>query len=155
MRLVALSLASLVLAPLVACGSDAPDDEVVNCDLETTTDDFVVGLTKSGDQGIFEFSLMSFTPAPPSAGENAWNLKVMSTGASAAPVIDAVMDVIPFMPKHQHGPGEDPVIAPATNAGEYDVSKINLWMPGIWEVTIEATSGGRTDQAVFRTCIPS
>lgn len=153
MRRVDIALA-LLLAPLAACGSDTPDDEVVNCDLETDKDEFVVGLTKAGEQGVFDFSLLSFTPAPPAAGENAWSLEVMSSGATAAPVTGAVMDVIPFMPKHQHGPGEDPVIAPGVD-GTYDVSKINLWMPGIWEVTIEATSGGQTDQAVFRTCIPS
>ena len=156
MRLVALSFASLVLAPLAACGSDDDGyDDVVLCDQETSKDEFVIGLQKAGEAGTFDFSLTSFSPAPPAQGNNAWSVMVMSTGAAAAPVTGAELLVTPFMPKHQHGPGIDPEVTPTATDGEYDVTPINLWMPGIWEVTIEVEAGGQTDQAVFRACIPS
>jgi hypothetical protein len=39
--------------------------------------------------------------------------------------------------------------------GQYQLSPVNLWMPGLWEITISAISGATTDSAVYRFCIPS
>jgi hypothetical protein len=41
-------------------------------------------------------------------------------------------------------------------AGQYTLSPINMWMPGLWEITISATAGDTVDDSVvFRFCIPS
>jgi hypothetical protein len=30
-----------------------------------------------------------------------------------------------------------------------------MWMPGLWQTTIEASAGADSDSAVFAFCIPS
>jgi hypothetical protein len=45
------------------------------------------------------------------------------------------------------------MVAPAGPPGQYTLSPVNLWMPGVWETTIRATSGATIDSAVFRFCI--
>ena len=39
--------------------------------------------------------------------------------------------------------------------GQYELAPVNLWMPGLWETTISASSATGTDSVVFRFCIPS
>ena len=39
--------------------------------------------------------------------------------------------------------------------GQYELDKIDLWMPGTWQNTIEATDGTTTDKAVFTFCLSS
>jgi hypothetical protein len=157
-----LAVAIAVLAPsFAACGAvdgghDA-DDGVVNCAVETTADEFVVGLEKAGATGRLNFQLMSATPAPPARGDNEWVLQVsaLTNGVVGAPVSGATMFVTPFMPKHQHGTPIDVVIEAMPAAGQYKLSPVNLWMPGLWETEIEVTaSSSGTDSAVYRFCIP-
>lgn len=130
-------------------GDDAGDE--VNCALETA-DTFTAGLEKQG--AVFDVKLMSATPAPPNRGDNEWVIHV-STLSGAAPVSNATLQVTPFMPKHQHGTPVDVEVVPGATAGEYTLKKVNLWMPGVWETTIEMTSTAGTDMVVYRFCIPS
>ena len=142
------------LLAVTACSGDDPHvDEPVNCDLETRDDEFVVGLTKAGQAGVLEFKLMSATPAPPARDDNTWVLQVNATGGS--PVTGAAMTATPFMPDHQHGSGKNVVVEPMTEAGQYRLAPVNLWMPGLGEPTISASSASATDQVVFKFCIPS
>lgn len=137
-----------------ACSSDGHgDDEPVNCAEETRDDEFVVGLQKTGQAGKLTFTLVESTPAPPARGDNKWILQVTSQ-AAAAPVTGAVMTVTPFMPDHQHGAQVDADITPMTEAGKYELDPVNLWMPGLWQTTIEV-EGADGDKAVFAFCIPS
>ena len=143
---------------LVACsgghGDDHDDD--VDCTVEVV-DDFVVGLRKAGEAGRLDFELRSATPAPPSRGDNEWIMQISSLtdGVVGAPVTGATIYVTPFMPKHQHGTPVDAIITPMPTAGEYKLSPVNLWMPGVWETSIEVESASGTDVAVFKVCLPS
>jgi hypothetical protein len=146
-----------------ACSDDGgghdDDGTSYNCAAETRADEFVIGLAKPGELGVYDFKLLSSDPAPPSRGDNTWTVELNTMAAPAAPVSGATLRATPFMPDHAHGSGKTVIVTPMTAAGQYQLEPVNLWMPGLWEVTIqaEATSGGGTqrDRVVFRFCLPS
>ena len=143
---------------LAACGSgDAGPDAPLDCSMVTGVDTFVVGLEHHGAAGALDYKMMSVDPAPPIRGDNTWVLQInaMASGVVGSPVDGASLAVTPFMPAHQHGTPIPVVVTPMATAGQYMLSPVNLWMPGVWETTIQATSGSTTDSAVFKFCIPS
>lgn len=135
-------------------GGDDDLDEPVNCDEVLDDDDFVIGLEKPGAAGVFTFALVSGEPAPPVRGDNTWVVHVTASPDGAA-VDGATLQVTPFMPAHGHGAGKAVRIEATGTVGDYEVTPVNLWMPGVWETTVKATSGASSDQVVFRFCIPS
>ena len=135
-------------------GHDLGDDTSYNCADENRDDEFVVGIEKTGQNNKLVFKLLEATPAPPMRGDNTWILQLTSQTA-AAPVTGAAMVVTPFMPDHQHGTPINVVIDPMPTAGQYKLEPVNMWMPGLWQTTIEAQNGQDTDKAVFSFCIPS
>ena len=143
-----------------ACSDDAPPDDSdtsYNCATEDRDDEFVAGLSKAGAAGTLNFTLVSAVPAPPARGDNTWVLQVnaMSAGVVGAPVSGATLEVTPFMPDHAHGTPLSVEITPEATDGQYKLEPVNMWMPGLWETTIDATAGTDTDRVVFRFCIPS
>jgi hypothetical protein len=152
-----LFLISFFVLAAGACADDGGGDDdgtTYNCAAETRDDEFVLGLAKPGDSSRYEFKLMSADPAPPARGDNTWILQLSTMTAPIAPVTGASMTVTPFMPDHAHGSGKTVLVTPMPEAGQYKLEPVNLWMPGLWEVTILAT-GAETDQVVFRFCLPS
>jgi hypothetical protein len=145
-------------ALLAACGNkstggtDTPD-AAYDCATETRADTFSAGMMKVGSQGQLTFKLMSSTPAPPSRGDNTWQIDVVD--AQGQPVAGAAVTVTPFMPDHNHGTQIKAVVTEPT-PGHYSAAPVNLWMPGLWQVTVKATpAGGAADAAVFSFCIAS
>ncbi len=146
----------VLLLGLAACGADdGGEDPEVDCSMITGVDTFVVGLDHAGKNGVYDFKLMSADPAPPTRGNNTWVVLVssMDAGVVGAPVDGATIKVTPFMPSHQHGTGVVAEVTPMTEAGQYQLSPVNLWMQGVWETTIRATVGDKTDTAVFKFCV--
>jgi YtkA-like len=145
----------LPLVLLAACGGDEDHsgNEQVNCATETRADNLVSGLEKLGDRGQVTFRLMTATPSPPKRPTNSWMVHVEAGGA---PVTGAVLRAKPYMPDHEHGTGVKPVITEVAGApGDYQVDQLDLWMPGLWEITFDITPpGGVKDQTVFRACLP-
>jgi hypothetical protein len=143
---------SLVLA---ACSGDDSSDDTVDCTKVTDTDEFVVGLQKTGKDGLLDFKLMSADPAPPARDDNTWIVQIsaMQSGVVGAPIDGATLTANPFMPQHQHGTPIRVNVTAAGPPGQYTLSPVNLWMPGVWETTIRATSGDTIDSAVYRFCI--
>lgn len=142
------------LVVATACGGMSDHDDVVDCSTVSGTDTFVVGLEHPGVAGKFRFSLMSIDPAPAARGDNTWVVAVnrVSGGVGADPVEGATISVTPYMPAHMHS---TPITAQVTAlaGGQYELRPVNLWMPGVWETTIQATSGGESDRAVYTFCI--
>jgi hypothetical protein len=150
----ALLLSAVLLA---ACGHNNGTPEVpdaaYDCTTETRADAFSAGMMKTGSQGQLTFKLMSSTPAPPSRGDNTWQIDVVD--AKGQPVTGAAITVTPFMPDHNHGTQIKAVVTEPT-PGHYSAAPVNLWMPGLWQVTVKATpTGGTADAAVFSFCIAS
>jgi YtkA-like len=156
MRALLLAAATVVAGAAAGCGNGggtpAAPDAAYDCSVETRADHFAVGMAKPGSQGTLTFKLMSSTPAPPSRGDNTWQIDVVDAGGS--PVAGAAMVVTPFMPDHNHGTQIKAVIT-EPSPGHYEAKPVNLWMPGLWQVTIIATPPGKpADRAVFSFCIP-
>ena len=101
--------------------------------------------------------MMSVMPNPPARDDNTWVVQItsMASGAVGNPLDGASLTVTPFMPAHQHGTPVEVEITPAGMPGQYTLSPVNLWMPGVWETTIAVTSGSVTDSAVYTICIPN
>jgi hypothetical protein len=139
-----------------ACSNDdhGGDDTSYNCAEETRDDDFVAGIEKAGNMSAMKFALMTADPAPPARGDNTWDLRLTDTGGTA--IAGAQLLVTPFMPDHQHGSPLAVKVEAQTTPGHYKLSPVNMWMPGLWEITIEAqTTTASTDKTVFRFCIPN
>lgn len=153
MRLLPILAVALATA---ACSGGHGDNhpEEYDCVMETRDDEFVMGLTKNGASGQLSFKLVSSDPAPPSRGDNTWILELSTMAAPVTPVSGAAMSVTPFMPDHEHGSGEDVIVTPMPSAGQYKLEPVNLWMPGLWEVTMQV-SGAQSDRVVFKFCLPS
>ena len=147
------------LISFAACGGGGVvmdnDAGTYNCANETRADTFVVGLDKHGAATALDFKLVQADPAPPARNDNTWQLQIsaMSGGTVGSTVAGASLTVTPFMPDHQHG---TPIQVGITDkgGGMYELSPVNMWMPGLWETTIQASSASGSDQAVFRFCIP-
>lgn len=148
---------------LAACGtngssSDDDGSDTVDCSMVQNADIFKVGLEHPGVNGNIDFKMMSIDPAPnPARGDNTWVVQInqIASGVVGSPMDGATFHVTPFMPAHQHGTPVEVQITPAGMPGQYTLSPVNLWMPGVWETTIDVTSGATTDNAVYRFCIPS
>jgi hypothetical protein len=151
------ALTTALILSLAACGGgmDADDDgeEEINCAEVTDDDDFVVGLNKIGESNVLQFTIMSGDPAPPIRGDNSWVVEVKAVGGAA--IEGASINVTPFMPAHGHGAGKTVEVEAMPAAGQYQLAPVNLWMPGVWETTVDVTSAGGNDQVVFKFCIPS
>jgi hypothetical protein len=155
MRLSLISGAVLFLGAVGACADDGGDDDTsYNCAEETRDDEFAFGLTKPGESSRIEFKLLSSEPAPPHRGDNTWIVQLDTMTQPTSPVTGAVMSATPFMPDHAHGSGKSVVITPMTEPGQYKLEPVNMWMPGLWEVTMQVT-GANSDRVVFRFCLPS
>jgi hypothetical protein len=150
-------LAAILGTALAACGGSKPGEGVpdagYNCAEDTRGETFTAGMSKVGTQGLLTFKLMSSTPAPPSRGDNTWELDIVDQGG--APVAGATVTVVPFMPDHNHGTSIKAVVT-EKSPGHYEATPINLWMVGFWQITITArpAAGGAPDAVPFNFCIP-
>ena len=144
------------LVAVAACGGQTQQgtpDAAYDCTVETRADTFSAGMMKVGTGGQLTFKLMSSMPAPPARNNNTWQIDIVD--GSNQPVTGAAVTVTPFMPDHNHGTQIKAVVTEPT-PGHYKADPVNLWMPGLWQVTIKATpNGGTADAAVFSFCISS
>jgi len=136
----------------LGCSSEGGHDDgdiEVNCDIETRSDTFAAGMSKLGASGM-EFVLVGSNPTPPSKGDNTWTIQVLD---GSTPADSATVGLVPFMPDHGHGTSKTAVATATGEPGTFEISPVNLWMPGLWEVTVDAQDGASTDQVVFSFCI--
>lgn len=149
---------ALGLVFLVACGGDPDphhDDDhhhhEEGCDIDAPLDAYVQGIAKTGANGV-TIAVVSADPAPPDVGVNTWQLEV--TTADGAPGEEAEVVVRPFMPQHGHGSSPAEFAASRGDGDAWDVPPMDLFMPGVWEVTIELLEGDEpVDEVVFRFCL--
>jgi hypothetical protein len=127
----------------------APADDAaqtVGCQ-DPRADTYTANLTKTGK--VYTFVLVSSDPAPPGIENNSWTVKVLDASGNA--VAGTQLQVVPYMPDHRHGTTVPTITAQPD--GSFSVTQVNLFMPGLWQVTVTATAGATTDSAVFAFCI--
>lgn len=120
-------LALIAVASLVfACGTDGETDPIA-------ADEFVIPLSKHSLDGELSATLVEATPSPPARGSNRWTLEV--SDADGNPVEGLDLKAVLFMPEHRHG--SSPTQITETDVpGEYEVSRMNFIMGGVWEVRL-------------------
>jgi hypothetical protein len=157
--------ASLLVAALSGCSAGgaaiAPPDlgGTATCASDTRAETYVPGLSQAGKDHLYMVKLMSSDPGPPIKGNNAWVIAV-SDAASGAPVDGLSIKVTPFMPDHGHGTQIKAAVT-AMGGGQYGLDPVNLFMAGLWQVTIDLTAGdvadmasaATVDQVVFSFCV--
>jgi uncharacterized GH25 family protein len=108
-------------------------------------------MEQAGKNGILKVRLVSADPAPVAKGNNHWTIQVLDL--SGKPVEGAAVQIKPFMPDHGHGTSIQPKVTPG-EAGQFEISNLVLFMPGLWTVTFTVTTPTpTTDTAVFGFCI--
>jgi len=145
--------AALALAA-PGCGSGGGDDVAdqdgaIGCVDDPRSETYAAGLEHTGSNELFTFVLESADPAPPAKGNNDWMVQILD--ADSNPVTGATFTVTPFMPDHGHGTSVTPQTSEGT--GDYTISPLYLFMPGLWEVTIRVDSGSDTDTTKYDFCI--
>lgn len=157
---------AVVLATGAACGGDdEPEsaDAGYNCALDDRGETYSAGMTKTGDAG-YQFAIVDALPSPPAKSDN--DITISITDADGNPAATAGLNILPCMPDHGHGSAIKPTVTP-NGDGTFTIERLNLWMPGLWELSIWATDAGadvdRTctkaalvqpvDQVTFRFCI--
>jgi hypothetical protein len=129
-------LAALGLAGCDSGGSDV--EQEYDCATETRDDEFAAGMSRAGAAG-YEVVLNAASPAPPSRGDNAWNLAVVDD--AGGPAGEVFVGVTPCMVDHGHGTPIVPETIPAAITGGFTVEPVNLWMPGLWRVSVVLFDG--------------
>lgn len=151
-------VSALAALAAVACSSDPdpnPDATIppaAKCEDDPRADTFIFDFTRTSANGLFTVHLAHTTPAMPSRGDNTWDLEIID--AAGTTTIAANVRLKAWMPEHQHG--TDPLWTEATpnaNTLRHRAGPFDLFMNGLWELTIEATLGGVTDQATMAFCI--
>jgi hypothetical protein len=130
-----------------AAGEGGEDGEECTGDFDT----FEPGMTKQALPGNITVELTDAAPSPPVVRrDNIWWLKL--SDADGAAVSGAQLVASPYMPKHQHGSAE--VVIEEQSEGEYQLSPIELIMPGVWEIPLSVTPEGEdASETTFRFCI--
>jgi hypothetical protein len=148
-------VAIALLATLCACSSSTPGTEPQPgpCAKSTTpSDTYSAGIVKAGAGGKVRVKLVDALPAPPTRGNNKWSVQLLDP--SDKPLATAkITQVKPFMPEHSHGTSTVPVIGAVDASGSATIDKIDLVMPGVWEITITVDVQGASDPAKFAFCI--
>lgn len=140
-------------AVVVGCDDDDGGHQMNDegCALEQRDDEYVAGLQKIGENGL-KIALLEATPSPPAKDDNTWRIQVL--GDDDAPLAGMTVTATPFMPDHGHGTPINAGVTELSVTGEYEATPVNLWMPGLWETTIEVSDGTDiTDSVTFSFCI--
>jgi hypothetical protein len=154
-RVTTLCFAALGLAgcgPSSTSGTGAGGSGPSVCATDPRAEVYAVGLTQAAMDGAMKVSFVDATPAPPAKGVNAWTFKL--TDGQGAPISGAAITVKQVMPDHGHGSSITPQVAPKGSDGTYEVTLLEFFMPGIWEITFTVTpAGGTADTVVFTFCV--
>jgi hypothetical protein len=141
--------------PAVDSGA-TPDSAPSFCDSDPRVLAFTPGLLVKGKSGALQAKLLTIDPTRVSKGDNTWSLQLLTGDGTDKPVDGATLTVKPFMPDHGHGSAIVPLVTPAGSEGKYAITRLNLFMPGLWQITINAAVPGTpavTDSIVYTFCV--
>lgn len=141
-----MKIGPLVLtAALAACGapSEGPTSSAV-----FPLDSFA---SISSDTGALHLELRTAPAQPPTRGEA--QMEVRITDSKAQPVDNLDLHVLPWMPSHAHGTSVIPLVTFVGN-GVYRIERLELYMPGEWQLRMTVDALGRQDHATASLEIP-
>ena len=158
MRDISSSFALLLALGLSGCGSHhqgssggGADGAMATCAMEPRALAYAAGMQLPGMNQLFVVTLLASDPGPPWKGDNTWMLRV--AGSDGAPADNLMLAVVPFMPDHGHGTPIKVRVTPSAG-GNYKLERVNLFMAGLWQVTITIKTGdNKVDQVMFPFCI--
>jgi hypothetical protein len=136
----------------------------VACTSETGVDTYSAGLMKPGENGRFNFALVSSSPAPPALNDNTFVVRV--TAPDGTP-LDGALSATLYMPEHGHSSPDVPVITFDPSTSAFTLDPMNLFMVGLWRITftfepsLDASAGvagasddaDASDTAVYEFCV--
>ncbi|MFO0591030.1 MAG: FixH family protein [Polyangiaceae bacterium] len=129
----------------------ATTTDTSGCATDTRAQVYAVGLSESSADGAVKITFVDADPAPPAKGNNTWTVKL--TDGSGAALAGATIEATAYMPDHGH---TSPIKPTGTekDPGTYELTPVNLFMPGIWEVTLKVTpAGGMAEEVKFTFCV--
>lgn len=110
------------------------------------------GLSAKAMDGAISVRFVDANPAPPTRGNNTFT--IILTDKSGAPIDGADIQTKTWMPDHGHGSSIDPTARADKTPGGYVIDPVNLFMPGIWQITFDVTEKDETtDSVMFTFCI--
>lgn len=135
-----------------AAGAGAGGGGLVACSSDPRVQAWVPSLSAKSAGGAFTVTIANAKPNPPGKGTNAWTVTI--TDAQGQPVDGVAFEVKPYMVDHAHGPPVAPEVAPGGAPGTYDVTTMDLFMPGVWQLTFTVTAPASiAGSAVFTICV--
>ena len=121
------------------------------CEAETRDDTYELGMEKAGAELLVRF--VDADPAPPDRGDNTWTIEVLDL-ATGMPADDVTLSVEPYMPDHKHGSSIKCDVTKMPEPGELQLSPVNLFMPGLWQVQLHfVRTDMSTDRVDFNFCV--
>ena len=147
----------LVGALIVGCGSDhgthshstaGHSDGNSDGNVDLGVDTYVANLEKAGKAGHFTVLLVESTPIPKDIEYYSWRIQVLNSAGEA--VEGATVLAEPTMPAHGHG--TVPKFTPAKageSPGVYLLEAMDLYMPGVWLITIRIEKDELKDEVEF------
>lgn len=144
------------LLTVAACDGGSPGPgldgaALFSCETETRDVDYMPNLERASPSGAWKAVLVASEPGPPVKGTNTWTVRVLD-GAGATRD-DVTVTARTFMPDHNHGSTVKAVVTPM-GGGVYRVAPLYLYMPGLWQVTLDLDTPAGPDSVMFPVCIP-
>jgi hypothetical protein len=151
-------------AMLAGCGSDSQQVDAGAPDFSVCLDSpavmYAPGIFVTSRLGGYIATLVSavregppIVDSPQIGKNNTWVVAV--TDATAGTPADVTLTAErPWMPKHNHGATDYPVVTPG-DPGTYTISKIDFIMAGYWQLKLNLVpASGDPDDATFSICVP-
>lgn len=113
---------------------------------QTPSDSYVAGLEKVGTGETLRVQLTQSDPIPKYTGYYTWKITILDN--LGQPIEGAEVGAVPTMPDHGHG--TYPPLTTATENGEgvYTLTDMDLFMSGVWVVTIRVKTAEGTEDEV-------
>jgi hypothetical protein len=151
------------VAMLAGCGSDGQQVDAGVPDFSVCQDTagipYAPGIFVTSRLGAYQVTLVSaVTDGPPMVdspqiGKGTWVVSV-TDATTGAPAEVTLTSERPWMPKHNHGATDYPVVTPG-DPGTYTISKIDFFMAGYWQLKLNLVpASGDPDDATFSICVP-
>lgn len=132
-------------------GTTTTTQDQSGCTNDPRVEAYAAGMKEMSQEGAMSITLLDADPAPPSKGDNVWMLKVEDDAGN--PVDGATITMDATMPDHGHSSTVVPDVA-SKGGGTYELDPINLFMPGVWQVTFDvAPPSGAVQSTTFTFCV--